>query len=40
LRLSEKSVTVARSQLREKLNLKNAQALFRYAVRWVESDGG
>jgi DNA-binding NarL/FixJ family response regulator len=40
LRLSESSVTAARSQLREKLRLKNAQALFRYAVRWVESDGG
>jgi DNA-binding NarL/FixJ family response regulator len=40
LRLKEGSVTAARSQLREKLNLKNAQALFRYAVRWVESDGG
>lgn len=40
LRLSESSVTATRSQLREKLRLKNAQALFRYAVRWVESDGG
>ena len=40
LGLSEKSVATARSQLRGKLNLKTAQALFRYAVRWVESDGG
>jgi DNA-binding NarL/FixJ family response regulator len=40
LRLSERSVTATRSQLREKLKLKNAQALFRYAVCWVESEGG
>jgi DNA-binding NarL/FixJ family response regulator len=39
LRLSERSVTQARSQLREKLDLKNGPALFRYAVRWVESGG-
>ena len=40
LHQSERSVTAARSQLRGKLKLKNAQALFRYAVRWVESAGG
>jgi DNA-binding NarL/FixJ family response regulator len=40
LRLSERSVTATRSQLIKKLNLKNAQALLRYAVCWVESDGG
>jgi DNA-binding NarL/FixJ family response regulator len=40
LHLSERSVTAARSQLRRKLSLKNAQALFRYAVCWVESEGG
>ena len=40
LRLSERSVTDTRSQLRGKLNLKNAQALLRYAVCWVESEGG
>ena len=40
LRLGEKSVTTTRSQLRGKLKLKNAQELFRYAVRWVESAGG
>jgi DNA-binding NarL/FixJ family response regulator len=39
LSLSERSVTAARSQLREKLNLKNSRALFRYAVCWVGSDG-
>jgi DNA-binding NarL/FixJ family response regulator len=40
LHLSERSVTATRSQLREKLNLKDARALFRYAVCWVESEGG
>lgn len=40
LRLGERSVTTTRAQLKKKLNLKNAQALFRYAVRWVESGGG
>jgi DNA-binding NarL/FixJ family response regulator len=40
LRLSERSVTAARSQLKEKLNLKSTQALLRYAVCWVESEGG
>jgi DNA-binding NarL/FixJ family response regulator len=40
MRLSVSSVTATRSQLREKLNLKNSRALFRYAVCWVESDGG
>jgi len=37
LHLSERSVTAACAQLRAKLNLKNAQELFRYAVCWVES---
>ena len=40
LHLSERSVAAARSQLRGKLSLKNAQALLRYAVCWVESEGG
>ena len=40
MHLSESSVTAARSQLRGKLSLKNAQELFRFAVRWVESAGG
>jgi DNA-binding NarL/FixJ family response regulator len=40
MRLSERSVTATRSQLREKLNLKTSRALFRYAVCWVESEGG
>jgi DNA-binding NarL/FixJ family response regulator len=40
LHLSERSVTATRSQLRRKLSLKNAQALLRYAVCWVESEGG
>jgi DNA-binding NarL/FixJ family response regulator len=40
LRLSERSVMTTRSQIREKLKLKNARALFRYAVCWVESEGG
>ena len=40
LRLSERTVTATRSQLRGKLGLKNAQELFRYAVCWVESEGG
>jgi DNA-binding NarL/FixJ family response regulator len=40
LHLSERAVTASRSQLRGKLSLKNAQALLRYAVCWVESEGG
>lgn len=40
LRLNEKSVMTARSQIREKLSLKDARALFRFAVCWVESEGG
>ena len=40
LHLSERSVAATRSQLRRKLSLRNAQALLRYAVCWVESEGG
>jgi DNA-binding NarL/FixJ family response regulator len=40
LHLSERAVTDARSQLRKKLILKNAKALLRYAVCWVESENG
>jgi DNA-binding NarL/FixJ family response regulator len=40
LHLSERSVTTTRSQLRGKLGLKSGQELFRYAVCWVESEGG
>lgn len=37
LHLSSKTVDVHRSNIREKLNLQDATALVRYAVRWVES---
>src|ERR1700722_9364075 len=40
LRLSERSLAVARGQLIGKLNLRNAHELFRYAVCWVKSGGG
>ncbi len=40
LRMSQGSVTAARSQLRKELHLKNTQALQRYAACWVESEGG
>lgn len=39
LRLSPKTVDVHRSHIRDKLELKDATALIRYAVRWVESQG-
>jgi len=38
LQISEGSVAASRSQLREKLKLKDAQALLRYAVCWAEGD--
>jgi len=38
LQISEGSVAASRSQLREKLKLKDAQALLRYAVGWAEGD--
>ena len=37
LHLSPKTVDVHRSHLKEKLGLKDATALVRYAVRWVET---
>ena len=40
LRVSERSVTASRLQIRGKLNFKNAQALCRYAACWVETNGG
>jgi DNA-binding NarL/FixJ family response regulator len=41
LRLSPKTVDVHRGHIKEKLELKDATSLIRYAVRWVESqDGG
>ena len=39
LHLSPKTVDVHRAHLKEKLGLKNATALLRYAVRWSESSG-
>jgi DNA-binding NarL/FixJ family response regulator len=40
LHLSPKTVDVHRSHIKDKLELKDATALIRYAVRWVESQGG
>jgi DNA-binding NarL/FixJ family response regulator len=40
LHLSPRSITTACTQLGEKLHLNDAQKLFRYAVRWVQSEGG
>jgi DNA-binding NarL/FixJ family response regulator len=37
LHLSPKTVDVHRGHIREKLNLTDSTALFRYAVRWVET---
>ncbi len=37
LHLSPKTVDVHRGHIKEKLSLKNATALLRYAVRWCES---
>jgi DNA-binding NarL/FixJ family response regulator len=39
LHLSPKTVDVHRSHIKEKLDLKDATALVRHAVRWVESGG-
>ena len=39
LHLSPKTVDVHRSHLKEKLELKDATALVRHAVRWVETQG-
>ncbi|HYP17886.1 MAG TPA: response regulator transcription factor [Opitutus sp.] len=39
LHLSPKTVDVHRSHLKEKLELKDATALIRHAVRWVETQG-
>lgn len=39
LRQSERTVTALRSKIRKKLKLKNARALLRYAVCWVENIG-
>jgi DNA-binding NarL/FixJ family response regulator len=35
--LSPKTVDVHRSHLKEKLELKDATSLIRFAVRWVET---
>jgi DNA-binding NarL/FixJ family response regulator len=40
LRLSPKTVDVHRGHIKEKLELQDATSLIRYAVRWVESQGG
>lgn len=40
LHLSPKTVDVHRSHIKEKLELKDATALVRHAVRWIESPGG
>jgi DNA-binding NarL/FixJ family response regulator len=40
LHLSPKTVDVHRTHLKEKLELKDATALIRHAVRWVETQGG
>jgi DNA-binding NarL/FixJ family response regulator len=40
LHLSPKTVDVHRSHIKEKLDLKDATALVRFAVRWLESPGG
>ena len=39
LHLSPKTVDVHRTHLKEKLELKDATALIRHAVRWVETQG-
>lgn len=39
LHLSPKTVDVHRSNIKEKLELKDATALIRHAVRWVETQG-
>ena len=39
LHLSSKTVDVHRSNTKTKLNLKDATALVRHAVRWVETLG-
>ena len=39
LHLSSKTVDVHRAHIREKLELKDATSLVRYAVRWVETQG-
>jgi DNA-binding NarL/FixJ family response regulator len=40
LHLSVKTVEVHRANIKEKLNLKTATDLVRYAVRWAEAEGG
>jgi DNA-binding NarL/FixJ family response regulator len=40
LHLSPKTVDVHRSHIKEKLDLTDATALVRHAVRWVETPGG
>jgi DNA-binding NarL/FixJ family response regulator len=37
LNLSPKTVDVHRSHIKEKLQLKDATALVRYAIRWIET---
>jgi len=39
LHLSSKTVDVHRAHIREKLELKDAISLVRYAVRWIETQG-
>ena len=39
LHLSSKTVDVHRAHIKEKLDLKDATALVRHAVRWVEAEG-
>jgi DNA-binding NarL/FixJ family response regulator len=39
LHLSSKTVDVHRSHIKEKLELTDATALVRHAVRWIESGG-
>ena len=40
LHLSPKTVDVHRSNIKQKLELKDATALVRHAVRWIESQDG
>jgi DNA-binding NarL/FixJ family response regulator len=40
LHLSSKTVDVHRAHIKEKLELKDATALVRHAVRWIEMQGG
>ncbi len=38
--LSNKTVDVHRAKIKQKLNLKSSAEVVRYAIRWVEAEGG